>query len=152
QGEVLGIRGKNGVGKSTLVQQMVNLTRSTSGSITLFGRNIARSPQQVSIHVGYMPQNGYALASLTVGEACFFTAHLRDTTRVDASRERDRLLELWQISELRNKYISRLSGGQLRLLQLALAMAGEPSVRILDEPTNDLDPRCPDRRDSTYLA
>jgi ABC-2 type transport system ATP-binding protein len=141
QGEALGILGKNGAGKTTLVRQMVNLARSTSGSIALFGQDIVRYPQQVSMNVGYMPQNGHALSSLTVGEACFFTAHLRGMTRVDAFKERDKLLELWQIAELRTRYISRLSGGQLRLLQLALAMAGEPPVLILDEPTNDLDPQ-----------
>ncbi len=139
--EIFGILGDNGAGKSTLVRQMVNLTRSTSGSITLFGQDIAQNPLHVPRHVGYMPQEGRALNQLTVGEALFYTARLRGLSRADARRERDVLLALWQIEELRDKYSARLSGGESRLLQLAVAMAGAPPVLILDEPTNDLAPQ-----------
>lgn len=141
QGEIFGILGDNGAGKTTLVRQMVNLLHSSSGSISLFGKNIAQTPLHVPMSVGYMPQNSEALNNLTVGEALFFTAHLRGLSRADALKERDALLDLWQISELRHKPSSRLSGGQKRLLRLAVAMAGAPPVLILDEPTNDLDPQ-----------
>ena len=141
QGEIFGILGDNGAGKSTLVRQMVNLVRSTSGSIALFGKDITRNPLLVPTYVGYMPQNGRALNQLTVGEALYFTAHLRGLSRADAGKERDMLLDIWQIKELRHKYSSKLSGGQMRLLQLAVSMAGVPPVLILDEPTNDLDPQ-----------
>jgi ABC-type multidrug transport system ATPase subunit len=141
QGEIFGILGDNGAGKSTLVHQMVNLLRSTSGSISLFGQSIAADPLHVPMNVGYMPQEGRALNNLTVGEALFFIAHLRGMSRVEARYERDALLDLWQMEELRHKYSSRLSGGQARLLQLAASMAGSPPVLILDEPTNNLDPQ-----------
>ena len=62
-------------------------------------------------------------------------------SRNDARKECDPLLDLWQIQELRHKPSSRLSGGQRRLLRLAVAMAGSPPVLMLDEPTNDLDPQ-----------
>jgi ABC-type multidrug transport system ATPase subunit len=119
---------------------MVNLLRPTSGSITLFGKPIARDSLHVPTNVGYMPQETHTLNTLTVGEALYFTAHLRGMSRMEARRERDKLLELWQIEELRNQDNSRLSGGQRRLLRLAVAMAGSLPVLILDEPTNDLDP------------
>jgi ABC-type multidrug transport system ATPase subunit len=61
-------------------------------------------------------------------------------SRAQARRERDALLELWQIEDLRDRDNSRLSGGQRCLLRLAVAMAGSLPVLILDEPTNDLDP------------
>jgi ABC-type cobalamin/Fe3+-siderophores transport system ATPase subunit len=140
-GEIFGILGENGAGKSTLVRQMVNLMRSTSGSIHLFGQDIASNPHCVTLNVGYMPQDGRALNQLTVGEALYFTAHLRGKSRADARKERDLLLDLWQIQSLRDKISTRLSGGQKRLLQIAVAMAGAPPVLILDEPTNDLDPQ-----------
>jgi ABC-type multidrug transport system ATPase subunit len=140
-GEIFGILGDNGAGKSTLVRQMANLLRSTSGSITLFGRNIARDTLCVPLYVGYMPQDGRALNNLTVGEALYFTGRLRGLSRADARRERDALLEIWHIQALRDVYSPRLSGGQKRLLQLAVAMAGACPVLILDEPTNDLDPQ-----------
>lgn len=141
QGEIFGILGDNGAGKSTLVRQMVNLLRSDSGNITLFGQSISQNPLHVSMNVGYMPQEPYALNNLTVGEALFFTAHLRGMSPTEAHREQDMLLALWQIQDLRHKYSPQLSGGQRRLLRLAVAMVGSPPVLILDEPTNDLDPQ-----------
>ena len=141
QGEIFGLLGDNGAGKSTLVKQMVNLVRSTSGSITLFGQPIQRDPLYVPMNVGYMPQDGLALNNLTVDEALFFTAHLRGLSRAGANRERDALLDLLQMRELRSKIIPKLSGGEKRLLQIAIALAGNPPVLILDEPTNNLDPQ-----------
>lgn len=141
QGEIFGLLGANGAGKSTLVRQMANLLRSTSGRITLFGQPVGQDPLHVPINVGYMPQESHALNNLTVGEALYYTAHLRGMSRVAARRERETLLELWQIQDLRAKYSSRLSGGQRRMLRLAVAMAGSAPVLVLDEPTNDLDPQ-----------
>jgi ABC-2 type transport system ATP-binding protein len=141
QGEIFGLLGDNGAGKSTLVKQMVNLVRSTSGSITLFGQPIQRDPLYVPMNVGYMPQDSLALNNLTVDEALFFTAHLRGLSRADANWERDVLLDLLQMRELRSKIVPKLSGGEKRLLQIAIALAGNPPVLILDEPTNNLDPQ-----------
>jgi ABC-type multidrug transport system ATPase subunit len=141
RGEIFGLLGANGAGKSTLVCQMVNLLRSTSGSIELLGQRVGRDPLHVPLNVGYMPQETHALNNLTVGEALFFTAHLRGLNRAEAQRERDALLDLWQMRELRHQYGPRLSGGQRRLLRLAVAMVGSPPALILDEPTNDLDPQ-----------
>src|SRR5262245_16087253 len=94
QGQIFGLLGDNGAGKSTLVRQMVNLLRSNSGSITLFGHDIASHPLYVATNVGYMPQDGRAFNNLTVGEALYFTAHLRGLSRSDARAERDALLDL----------------------------------------------------------
>lgn len=141
EGEIFGLLGDNGAGKSTLVKQMANLLRPTSGSITLFGKAIDTDPMHVPLHVGYMPQDGRALNSLTVAEALYFTAHLRGRSRRDARSERERLIELWELGDIRGKPTNRLSGGQARLLQLAVAMAGQPPVLILDEPTNELAPQ-----------
>jgi ABC-type multidrug transport system ATPase subunit len=88
-----------------------------------------------------MPQESLSLNNLTVDEALYFTAHLRGLTRADARRERDALVDLWQLGPLRSQPSPRLSGGEKRLLRLAVAMAGAPPVLILDEPTNDLDPQ-----------
>lgn len=141
RGEIFGLLGANGAGKSTLVRQMVNLLPGTSGSITLFGQPVGRNSLHVPLNVGYMPQETHALNNLTVGEALYFTAHLRGMGRAEALRERDALLDLWQMQDLRDRPSPRLSGGQRRLLRLAVAMVGFPPVLILDEPTNDLDPR-----------
>lgn len=140
-GEIFGLLGDNGAGKTTLVRQMVNLLQPTHGVIQLLARPVSHEPLYAATMVGYMPQDANALNNLTVGEALYFTAHLRGLTRRDAQQERDTLLESWQIGALRDKYSSRLSGGQRRLLRLVVAIAGRLPVLILDEPTNDLDPQ-----------
>ncbi|MFI7143073.1 ATP-binding cassette domain-containing protein [Streptomyces massasporeus] len=119
-GEVFGILGDNGAGKTTLVRQMVNLLRSTSGEIRLFGRSVPGNPLFVSRTVAYMPQSSMALNRLKVKEAIYFAAHLRGMSRRDAARERDAMIETWQLGPVRDKSSSRLSGGQQRLLQLVL--------------------------------
>jgi ABC-2 type transport system ATP-binding protein len=140
-GEVFGLLGENGAGKTTLIRQMVNLLAPTQGSITLFGQPVGARPVYVPLHVGYMPQDSSALNNLTVGEALYFTAHLRGLSRADARQHARELLVLWRIEPLRDQYSTRLSGGQRRLLRLAVAAAGHPPVLVLDEPTNDLDPQ-----------
>jgi ABC-type multidrug transport system ATPase subunit len=139
-GEIFGILGDNGAGKSTLVRQMVNLIAPTSGVIRFQGRPIDADPLATAFDVGYMPQSALALNNMTVGEAIYFAGHLRGLSAHDARRERDDLLEQWELGALRHRSCQRLSGGQRRLVQLSVAVAGSPPVLLLDEPTNDLDP------------
>jgi ABC-type multidrug transport system ATPase subunit len=141
EGEIFGLLGDNGAGKSTLVRQLANLLRPTSGRITFLGRELGRDPLLVPLNVGYMPQDAAAVNNLTVGEALYFTAHLRGLDRRAARAERDRLLSLWDIEALQHKIGQGLSGGERRLMQLALSMVASPPVLVLDEPTNDLDPQ-----------
>lgn len=141
QGEIFGFLGDNGAGKTTLVRQMVNLLQPTSGEIVPFGKRVVDDPYHVAANVGYMPQQAHALNNMSVAEALYFTAHLRGLSRADAIHERDTLLELWHMGSLRDKYSTRLSGGERRLLRLAVSMAGRMPVLILDEPTNDLAPQ-----------
>ncbi len=141
QGEIFGLLGDNGAGKSTLVKQMANLLRPTRGGVNLYGRSVQEDPLLVPRYVGYMPQTARTLNSLTVSEALYFTSHLRGCSRQEANRERERLLQLWDLHDIRTELCSRLSGGQQRMLQLAAAMAGQPPILILDEPTNELSPQ-----------
>lgn len=141
QGEIFGILGDNGAGKSTLVKQMANLMRPSTGSIMLYGEPLHHSPLHVPTHIGYMPQSWLAINQLTVGEALFHTAYLRGFDRHAAAQERDRLISLWQLEAIRKKTGRDLSGGERRLLQIGIAMAGSPPILILDEPTNELSPQ-----------
>lgn len=141
QGEIFGLLGDNGAGKTTLVKQMANLLTPTSGEIWVMERPSPPNSTFIPQHVGYMAQDGMAFNSLTVAETLYFTAHLRGLGRNDARRERDRLVELLQLGDLRRRTPAKLSGGQKRLLQLAATMAGSPPILILDEPTNHLDPQ-----------
>lgn len=141
QGEIFGILGDNGAGKTTLIKQMVNLLASDSGDILLYGQPIAHEGLYLPSLVGYMPQESHALNQLTVAEALYYSAHLRGMKRGAALDERNRLLRIWDMQDLRDHTSARLSGGQRRLLRLAVATAASSKVLVLDEPTNDLDPQ-----------
>src|ERR1051325_291501 len=140
QGEIFGVLGDNGGGKSTLVKQMGGPLRSTAGQIKLYGKSGREKRERIGLFVGYMPQQSDALNRLTVGEAFYFTAHLRGLDKIRSAIERDTLLEQLGLQDLRDRDNALLSGGQRRLLRLGVAMAGSPPILLLDEPTNDLDP------------
>lgn len=139
-GEVLGLLGENGAGKTTLVKQMLNLVAPSSGRVLLLGQDIARAPQLVPQRVSYLAQRPYGVQDLTPWQAVYFTAHIRGLSRLEARSQADRLVEEWQLGAQRDRAIRRLSGGQRRLVGLAIALAGRCDVLILDEPTNELDP------------
>ena len=136
-GEIFGILGENGAGKSTLVRQMIHLLAPTAGSIEFLGRPLGPN---ASRQVGYLPQQADALNHLTVEEALYYTAHLRSLSATAAVEDRDTLIRCWHLDAIRSQDSATLSGGQRRLLRIAVAAAGRPDVLILDEPTSDLDP------------
>ncbi|WP_218920373.1 ABC transporter ATP-binding protein [Lentzea guizhouensis] len=140
QGEFFGLLGSNGAGKTTLIKQMIGLLKSDSGSIRLFGHDVVAESRFVGTQVGYMPQTAFALNSLRVCEALYFTAYLRGLSSKQARRQRDLVIDRLDIGDCRNKVVRQMSGGERRLLQLAVAIIGDPPVLILDEPTNELDP------------
>jgi ABC-2 type transport system ATP-binding protein len=140
RGEVFGILGDNGAGKTTLIQQIVGLVAPTAGEIRFLGVDVASAGRQLTATVGYMPQTAFALNNLKAREAVFFTARFRGLSRSAARCETDRVLTQWGIEPIRDRVAKQMSGGQRRLLQLAVAMTASPPVLILDEPTNDLDP------------
>jgi ABC-2 type transport system ATP-binding protein len=140
-GEIFGLLGDNGAGKTSLVRQMANLLAPTSGSIRLFGQPLAQNALHVPQQIGFMPQGAQSLNSVTVGEALYFVAHLRGLSRGDARAERERLVDLLQLGDFRGQAMNRLSGGQRRLAVLATTLVASPPVLILDEPTNDLSPQ-----------
>jgi ABC-2 type transport system ATP-binding protein len=140
QGEFFGLLGSNGAGKSTLVRQLMGLISPDSGRILLAGRDVGADPELPGRTVAYMPQSAFALNALTVAEAVFFAAHLRGLSWRGARRERDRVLDLLDLGALGGRVARDLSGGQRRLVQLAVTLADAPDIMILDEPTNELDP------------
>ncbi len=139
-GEIFGLLGSNGAGKSTLIRQMVNLVAPTAGKIRLFNQEVGKKADFVSRIVAYMPQKPQALLDLTPEEAIYFTGHLRGMARKEAKAQARSLVEEWGLAEVRNKAVRLLSGGQHRLVGLAITLVGGLPVMILDEPTNELDP------------
>jgi ABC-type multidrug transport system ATPase subunit len=142
-GEIFGLLGPNGAGKSTLVHQLSGLVRPTSGSILLFGLDVVKQPDLLPHYVSLQPQASTALLNLYPEEAIFFTGRLRGLTASATRQQTNALMEEFGLNPLRKKSIRTLSGGQQRLVCLAMAFVGTRPVQIFDEPTNELDP---DRR------
>jgi ABC-2 type transport system ATP-binding protein len=139
RGEIFGILGDNGAGKSTLAKLVTGLLPPDQGSVKAMGMDVAADPLSGTA-IAYMPQDSRAMNRLTVSEAVFFAARLRGMSRRGARADVRRLVSCWHLEPFANKVASTLSGGQRRLLQLAVTFAGSLPLVVLDEPTNDLDP------------
>jgi ABC-2 type transport system ATP-binding protein len=143
QGEAFGLLGPNGAGKSTLVRQLVGLMRPTSGEIKLFGEPIHRGRRldpRLGRTVAYLPQGALAHGDWKVAEAISWTARLRGCSVSTAKREMEDLLRDLELTDLADRQIRKLSGGQKRLVQVGMTLVGRLPVLILDEPTADIDP------------
>ncbi|HEU5139132.1 MAG TPA: ABC transporter ATP-binding protein [Bacillales bacterium] len=140
KGEILGVFGPNGAGKSTLIKQMVGHIQPTSGTITFRGESIFKQTKRIARLVAYYAQEPHAMESLKVWEVITFTGRLRGMSRKEAELDAEELLDRLRLSEVRNKLMKRISGGQKRLVGIATALIGNMEVLILDEPTNELDP------------
>lgn len=142
-GEFLGLVGPNAGGKSTLLKLMLGLIRPTKGRITLFGK----SPSVGRTRIGYCPQ--YAVFSrnypITVEEVVLM-GRLGKTRLLGGYLAEDRLIateamQATEVDAIRKENISTLSGGQLQRVMIARALACQPEVLILDEPTANIDLR-----------
>ncbi len=141
EGEIFGLLGPNGAGKSTLVNQMAGLVRPTSGSLRLFGMDVLKSPQFIPDYVALQAQNTQALKDLYPEEALLYTAQLQGMSAADARVRARALLQELGIDAFGKKRIALLSGGQQKLVSLAVTFVGKRPVQIFDEPTNNLDPQ-----------
>ena len=140
EGELFGLLGPNGAGKSTLVNQIAGVTQPTTGRIQLYGRDVVSNPDIIPEYIDLQPQRTTALLDLYPQEALLSTALLRNTPLAAARRQTQALMEELEIGPFHKKLIRNLSGGQRKLVSLALTFIGDRPVQILDEPTNELDP------------
>jgi branched-chain amino acid transport system ATP-binding protein len=139
QSEVLCLLGRNGAGKTTLLKTIMGLVRATSGSVTLAGTELTKLPAHEVPRQGvaYVPQGRRLFAELTVAE----NIEIGLMTRGKGKETRDAVLDLFPV--LRERLAQRsgtLSGGEQQMLAMARALAIEPKVLLLDEPTEGLMP------------
>jgi ABC-2 type transport system ATP-binding protein len=145
EGEVYGLLGHNGAGKSTTVEILEGHRRATSGSVSVLGIDPASGSRELRDRVGIVLQSSAVETSLTVREALrFYGGPYRRT------RPTDEVLEMIDLADKRDARIGSLSGGQRRRLDLGLGIIGHPEVLFLDEPTTGFDPVA--RRQSWQLV
>jgi branched-chain amino acid transport system ATP-binding protein len=138
-GEVLCLLGRNGAGKTTLLKTIMGLVRATAGSIMLDGSDLAKLPahQVPRQGVAYVPQGRRLFAEMTVAE----NIEIGLMTRGKGHATREAVLDLFPVLRERLRQRSgTLSGGEQQMLAMARALAIEPGVLLLDEPTEGLMP------------
>ncbi|MGH7231717.1 MAG: ABC transporter ATP-binding protein [Nitrospiraceae bacterium] len=138
EGEILGLLGPNGAGKTTTIQMLLGLVTPTTGSIHMFGLDLATHRETVLSQVNFSSTYISMPYALTVQENLQIIAKLYGMT--DISRRIDDVVKKLEMEEFRTKITRKLSSGQMTRLALAKAILTEPKVLFLDEPTASLDP------------
>lgn len=142
-GEVVGLLGPNGAGKTTTFYMCVGLTAPDSGSVTLDGVDITKAPmyERARLGVGYLPQEASVFRKLTVRENIMAILETMDFATSRAREERlSVLLNELGITHIEKSVASALSGGERRRVEIARALARNPSFILLDEPFAGIDP------------
>lgn len=137
RGEVFGLLGLNGAGKSTTIRIILNILEADSGSVTWNGRPTA---EQVTAHFGYLPEERGLYQQMKVLDHLVLFGRLHGMNRMDASAAAMKWLERFEIDHYSNKAITDLSKGNQQKVQFIAAILHKPDVMILDEPFSGLDP------------
>ncbi|UCE43262.1 MAG: ABC transporter ATP-binding protein [Candidatus Aminicenantes bacterium] len=141
RGEIFGFLGPNGAGKTTTISMICGLLKNDAGEIKIDGHSLEADYQKCKKWMGLCPQEIVIWESLTCLEQMEFTARLYDVPRNLARNRSLELLNLFGLEEKKNKLSKTLSGGMKRRLNIALALAHDPQILILDEPQAGLDPQ-----------
>jgi len=143
-GEVVGLLGRNGVGKSTTLKTVMGLVHPTEGTVSLDGRPITRLPayRLARLGIGYVPEDRRIFRLLTVAENLRTGLERRGVTEDKRRTLLDKVYEYFPVlAERRHQAGGTLSGGEQQMLAIARAMMLEPKIILLDEPTEGLMPR-----------
>lgn len=138
-GQIIGIAGGNGSGKSTLLSILAGVCRADSGSFLLDGEDLLKNKSLSNFSVGYVPQNTVLFEELSG------TDNLRlwySKEELESSLESNGILSLLDLKPFMNKIVSKMSGGMKKRLSIACALARNPQILLLDEPSGALDLAC----------
>ena len=139
-GDVLGLLGANGVGKTTTLKILAGVLTPHSGQVQICGHDIAEEPIAAKCHLGYLPEEAPLYPDVTVDEYLEFCAAIRkvpESLRREAASAAKKRCGLTDVGQ---RLIANLSKGYKQRIGIAQAIVHNPSVLILDEPTNGLDP------------
>jgi ABC-2 type transport system ATP-binding protein len=146
EGEIFGILGPNGSGKTTCLKLLLGIIFPTGGTISIMGKN--QYSVEVKKNIGFLPENPYYYDYLTGPEILKFYGKLFDMSAPLISKRTDELLKLVNLNDARNLSLKHYSKGMLERIGLAASLINDPRILILDEPTTGLDPiGCKETRD-----
>ena len=141
-GEILGILGPNGVGKSTIFNLITGLIKPNSGEIFFENKNITNLPMYLrtkKFNIGFVPQHGGFFHDLTLFENLSAIAEIIINTQRERLPKINYLISKFELDSVRDIKAKFLSGGQKRKLVIALALIGNPRIILMDEPFSALD-------------
>jgi ABC-2 type transport system ATP-binding protein len=140
QGELFGIVGPDGAGKTTAMRMLAGILEPTSGAAWVDGISVVDDPEGIKEHLAYMPQRFGLYADLTVMENLIFYADLFRVPKKERSGRIDLLFGFSRLGPFKDRLAGALSGGMKQKLGLACALIHSPRLLLLDEPTNGVDP------------
>lgn len=140
RGEIFGLVGPDGAGKTTLMRMLAGVLRPDRGRIVLEGIDVAAQPERAKTALGYMPQRFGLYEDLTVDENAFFYGELFEVPRARYRERLAQLLDAAGLAPFTRRLAGQLSGGMKQKLGLVCALIHTPKVLLLDEPTTGVDP------------
>ena len=138
RGEMFGVIGPDGAGKTTAIRAICGLLHVDAGSIRVLGKDPVKDHRAITGSVGYLSQRFSLYGDLSIDENIAFFAEIHGVR--DYRGRRDRLLDMTQLTPFRGRLADQLSGGMKQKLALACTLVHEPQLILLDEPTTGVDP------------
>ena len=142
QGEVVGLLGPNGAGKTTSFYMIVGLIKADNGKIILNDNDITKLPMYVrsKMGIGYLPQEASIFRNMTVEDNIYSILQIVEKNKKERIRKLKELLDEFSINHIKKSMGISLSGGERRRVEIARALASNPSFILLDEPFAGIDP------------
>ncbi len=141
EGEIFGLLGPNGAGKSTTMNMICNQVKPDFGSVEFEGKDFRKNKRELAGKLGYIPQHLAIHGSLKAWENVELFTSLYGIKGTELKERIDESLEYVGLSERRNEYAKKFSGGMKRRLNIACAIGHHPDLLIFDEPTVGIDPQ-----------